>query len=204
MIFYVLKFTKTGKILLTIVGNNNSGINNILINKSCESIDLLISDIIKPADEELYSKTQEHIKEVIIVMSDSLTEIMQNRGYIVRDSEMEAISDSDITELLNDMYKIHLQYGIKVLNIAPLIYSIDEISNIKDPIGMQGKRLEGKFQILCGDQKLVNELTSKLNSKGINIKKFIPANMSIAEPFLSSEETEALSIIDLNKLNPRQ
>jgi cell division protein FtsA len=194
----VINFSDQGTILFYIIMKNDSGQDTIISHKSCESIDLLIPDIIKPAHEDLYSKTQEHIKEVIIVLSDSLAEATQNRGYIVRDSEMEKISDSDLTELLNDMYKVHPQHGTKVLNIAPLIYSVDEISNIKNPIGMQGKRLEGKFQILCGNQKLVAEITSKLKSQGITIKKFIPANMNNAEPFLSTEEREALSILNLN------
>jgi cell division protein FtsA len=194
----IISFAKSGQIQMIVAGQDNSQKEFILSTKRCGSIDMFISKVIRPAIKEVYSRTQEYIQEVIIVLSDIFAEILQNRGYIVRDFETEEISNSDTNRLLNDMYKIHPYGGTKVLNIAPLFYSVDDITNIKDPRGMKGKRLEGKFQIFCGNKKLVDEITSKLKSQGITIKKFIPANMNNADPFLSTEERETLSILDLN------
>lgn len=196
-IFSVITISEAGKLVMTVAKKDNSGKLITLFSRSCESIGLLISDVIKPVSKELYNKTQGHLKDAIIVLSNSFTKVLQNRGYIVRDSEMDEIGDSDMMKLLHDMYKIHPYNGTKVINIAPLHYSVDDNTDIKNPIGMTGKRLEGKFQTLFGDQKLVDDIIGRINSEGITIKKFIPAKMSDAKPFLSLEEQQMLSIIDI-------
>jgi cell division protein FtsA len=195
----VISFTNSGKILMYVIIKNNSGKEIILSSKSCELIDLLVSDVIEYVNEEIYNKTQEHIKEVILVLPHSLMKISQNRGYVVRASELDEINTSDMTELLNDMYKIHPFEVTKVVNIASIYYSVDDTSNIKDPRGMHGKRLEGKFHTLHVNKEFVDKISYLLSSQGITIKKFIPANMRTANSFLTIEEREALSIIDLNK-----
>jgi cell division protein FtsA len=87
---------------------------------------------------------------------------------------------------------------MKVVNVIPLKYSVDEIINISNPVGMCGTRLEGTFKLLFANQKLIENISKILASEGISIKKYIPGILSDAEPFLSSEERKVLSIIALN------
>jgi cell division ATPase FtsA len=193
----IISFTRSGKILMIVTRKDNSGKDTILSNKCCESIGLMISDVINPVVKEIYHITETHIKEVIIALSGSGTEIMQNRGYLVRDS-IDGIKESEVTELLNDMYRIRTAPGTKIINIAPLYYINNDDENIKNPVGLCWKRLEGKFQVFSGKKKLIDDITNKLTSQGINIKKFIPGNLTDAGPFLTLEEYETLSALALN------
>lgn len=193
----VISFNSSGEIYMIVTGKDSSGKDKILSNRCCESIDFMISDVINPVIKEVYQKTQVRLKEVIIALSNSNTEIMQNRGYLVRES-IDGIKESEVKTLLNDMYKIHTDPGTKIINIAPLYFINNDEENILNPIGLCWKRLEGKFQMFFGKKKLIDDITKKLISKGINIKKFIPVNLTDARPFLTLEEIDTLSTLALN------
>lgn len=196
-ILSVISFTSSGKIMMFVTGKDSEKY-EVISNKYCDSIDSMITDVIKPVIEEVHKKTKIHIKDVIIALSDLNTEVMQNRGYIVRDSQDEEIREWEVSNLLNDMCKIHIKPSEKIINIVPLYYISNDGEHIINPVGLCWKRLEGKFQIFLGKKTFIAGISNKLISQGIDIKKFIPVSLADASPFLTLEENEALSRLVLN------
>lgn len=197
-IFSVISLTKSGKALMIVSGKDDSDKSIILANKSCTSIDCILSEIIKPVIKEVLDKTGDEIKEVIVALSYLYVNVTENRGYMVRDSVIDEINESELLYLQNSMFKIQSLAGSKIVSIAPLFYSVDDIEGIKSPIGMCGKRLEGTFKVLHADNEIINFISRSMTSEGIKIKKFIPVTLSLAEPFLTSEEMYTLSKLALN------
>jgi cell division protein FtsA len=187
-IFSIISLTKSGNALMIVSGKDDSNKSISLANKSCTSIDCILSEVIKPVIKEVLDKTGAEIKEVIVALSYLYVNVTENRGYIVRDSENDEINESELLYLQNFMFKLQSLASSKLLSIAPRFYSVDDIEGIKSPIGMCGKRLEGTFKVLHADNEIINFISRSITSEGINIKKFIPVPLSVAEPFLTSEE----------------
>lgn len=197
-IFSIISVTRSGKIFMIVTGKDDLGKSVILVKKSCASRDNLISNVVKPVTNEVLEKTGDEIKEVIVALSPVYTSIIKNRGYIVRDSDKDDINESDLSYLHDCMFKVHSEAGFKIVAIAPLIYSVDDVHGIKSPIGMCGKRLEGTFMTLFAKIELIDFINTGLASVRINVKKFIPVTLSAAEPFLTFEEMESLSLLTID------
>ena len=97
-----------------------------------------------------------------------------------------AVDMSVIKTMMNSC----VQEGEEVLHIIPIDYSLDGASNIKDPIGMTGKKISAIFHILSAKQNLLNNLRGCFNRNNIEVSAFV------ASPLMS-----ALSLIDTNKQN---
>lgn len=197
-IFSVISVIRSGKITMIVTGKDDSGKEVILANKSCASIDNIVSDVLKPVIKEVLEKTGVEIKEVIVSLSSVYTHIIKNRGCSIRESDIDEINESDLSDLHNAMFKVHSEAGFKIVSIAPLIYSVDDEVGIKSPIGMCGKRLEGTFMTLFAEIELIDFINTSIASVGIKVKKFIPITISASEPFLTFEEMESLSDLAIN------
>ena len=60
---------------------------------------------------------------------------LQHRGILTRDNDHTEISQKDIQRLMNDMHKLVLPPGDKILHVIPQEYTVDNEQGITDPIG---------------------------------------------------------------------
>ena len=67
-----------------------------------------------------------------------------------RDSLDDEIAQSDIDAIVEDMYKLAMPPGEKIIHVIPQEYIIDNEQGIKNPIGMSGIRLEANCHIITG------------------------------------------------------
>jgi len=124
---------------------------------------------------------------------------LQSRGTLVRDNGTDKVIDEeDIRKLVNDMYKLNIDPGDRIIHVLPQEFTIDNENGIKEPIGMSGNRIEANFHIVTGQIAAAKNIQRCV--EGSNI---IPANM-ILEPLasaasvLSKEEKEAgVALVDI-------
>ena len=83
---------------------------------------------------------------------------LQHRGILTRDNDITEIAEKDIDKLINDMHKLVLPPGDKILHVIPQEYTIDNEQGISDPIGMSGVRLEANFHIITGQITASNNI----------------------------------------------
>jgi len=65
---------------------------------------------------------------------------LHQRGLLVRKDVNTEISEEDVDKLINDMHRLVLPAGDKILHVIPQEFSVDDEQNIMDPIGMSGVR----------------------------------------------------------------
>ena len=75
---------------------------------------------------------------------------IHHHGLLVRHEPESEISEADVSKLISDMHKLVLPPGDKILHVFPQEFTVDDESNIVDPIGMSGVRLEANFHIITG------------------------------------------------------
>lgn len=123
---------------------------------------------------------------------------LQHRGILTRDSENIEIASRDIDRLVNDMFKLVLPPGDKIIHVFPQEFTIDNEQGITDPIGMCGVRLEANFHIITGQITAVNNLYRCVEKAGLKVADLTLEPIASAEAVLSEEEKQAgIALVDI-------
>lgn len=123
---------------------------------------------------------------------------MQHRGMLMRDNDHTEISRRDIDRLINDMYKLVLPPGDKILHVIPQEYTVDNEQGIADPIGMSGVRLEANFHIITGQISASNNIQRCVERNGLRVANMSLEPIASAMSVLSEEEKEAgIALVDI-------
>ncbi len=119
-------------------------------------------------------------------------------GMVTRENTLTEISQADIDRLIQDMNKMVLPPGEKILHVLPQEYTVDGEQGILDPIGMSGVRLEGNFTIITGQQTSFNNIGKCVERAGLRVASLTLEPIASAGAVLSEEEKEAgIALVDM-------
>ncbi len=116
---------------------------------------------------------------------------LQHRGMLMRDDLEVEISQLDIDNLVEDMYKLVMQPGEEIIHVLPQEYIVDAEQGIKDPIGMAGIRLEANFHIITGQIAAAKNIKKCVDKGELEVDEMILEPLASSESVLSEEEKEA-------------
>ncbi len=123
---------------------------------------------------------------------------LQHRGLLTRDNLHTEIAQRDIDRLVNDMYKLVLPPGDKIIHVLPQEYTVDDEQGIVDPIGMSGVRLEANFHIITGQITATQNIVKCVERAGLKVANLTLEPIASATAVLSDEEKEAgVALIDI-------
>jgi len=123
---------------------------------------------------------------------------LQHRGMLTRDNNHTEISVRDIEKLINDMYKLVLPPGDKILHVIPQEYTVDHEQGITDPIGMSGVRLEANFHIITGQITASKNIQKCVERTGLKVGSVTLEPIASAAAVLSKEEKDAgIALVDI-------
>ncbi len=123
---------------------------------------------------------------------------LQHRGILTRENDHTEISQRDIERLVNDMYKLVLPPGDKIIHVFPQEFTVDNEQGISDPIGMCGVRLEANFHIITGQTTAINNLYRCIEKAGLKVADLTLEPIASAEAVLYEEERQAgVALVDI-------
>lgn len=123
---------------------------------------------------------------------------LQHRGILTRHNDHMEISRRDIQKLIDDMFKLVLPPGDKILHVIPQEYTIDNEQGIIDPIGMSGVRLEANFHIITGQISASNNIYRCVERTDLKVANMTLEPIASAAAVLSEEEKEAgVALVDI-------
>lgn len=148
---------------------------------------IAIQDAIREASE----KSNVEIKKVHVGIAGAHINSLQHRGMIIRNNGEEEINKEDLKKLEQDMYKLAVRPGDKIIHVLPQDYIIDDEPNNTDPIGMAGVKLEGNFHIITGQITAAKNIHKCVEKAGIKVAELTLEPLASAQSVLSDEELEA-------------
>lgn len=123
---------------------------------------------------------------------------LQHRGILTRESDHTEIGRRDIDRLVNDMYKLVLPPGDKIIHVFPQEFTVDSEQGITDPIGMCGVRLEANFHIITGQITAINNLYRCVEKVGLRVAELTLEPIASSDAVLSEEEKQAgVALVDI-------
>lgn len=188
------KINQFGKIEIIGIGNSPSfGVKRgvvVNIDKTVHAIQKAIEDCEKQSETKF--------SDVYVGIAGQHIKSLQHRGIITRDNLDLEISQADIDRITNDMGKLSLPPGDKIIHVLPQEYIVDNEQGIKEPVGMAGIRLEGNFHIVTGQISHIQNINRSLTRAGMPEPTIILEPLASAAAVLSEEELEAgVCLVDI-------
>ena len=153
---------------------------------------------IRAAVDEAESKSGIEIKVVNVGIAGQHIKSLQHRGMITRDSIEEEISQKDVDELIEDMYKLVMMPGEEIIHVLPQEYIVDRQPGIKDPIGMSGVQLEANFHIITGQIAAAKNIFKCVSKAGLEVAELVLEPLASSSAVISNEEKEAgVALVDI-------
>jgi len=188
------KKNEYGKLEILGIGKSKSlGVKRGVVDNITQTI-----QSIQQAVQEAENNSGYKIKDVVVGIAGQHIRSIQHSDYISRSNPEEVIGDKDIDLLINQVHKLAMLPGEEIIHVLPQEFKIDGQSEIKEPIGMCGGRLESSFHVVVGQASSIRNVGRCIQSTGIDLSGLTLEPLASADAVLSQEEKEAgVALIDI-------
>ncbi len=182
------------KVKILGIGRSQSlGVHRGVVNNISQTI-----QSIKIAVEAAKSSSGIDFFEVAVGIAGQHIRSLQHSDYITRENPDEVINDGDIDKLIDQVYKLVMLPGEEIIHVLPQDYKVDGQSEIKEPIGMYGSRLEANFHIVVGQVSSIRNIGKCIKSSGLEMGDITLEPLASSDAVLSIEEKDAgVALIDI-------
>ena len=188
------KENEYGKIEVLGTGKSKSlGVHRGVVNNITQTI-----SSIQQAVEQAELNAGLQIGSVVVGIAGQHIRSLQHSDYITRANSEEVICDDDLDKLCNQVYKLVMLPGEEIIHVLPQEYKVDGQSEIKEPRGMYGGRLEANFHVVVGQVSSIKNIGRCIKSAGLDLGNITLEPLASSDAVLSQEEKEAgVALIDI-------
>lgn len=155
-----------------------------------EKLDKVLSEAETMANTKvtkaILSITGDHIRCLNTQAAIALNRASAGTGGIVE----RAINEGDIFQVLDLAQAVSLPVDRDILHTLPQEYLVDTLEEIKNPIGMTGRRLEGRVHLVTAATTAMNNLVSCVEELGITVDGLVFQPLASALATLRTDEME--------------
>ncbi|MDR2869695.1 MAG: cell division protein FtsA [Deferribacteraceae bacterium] len=143
---------------------------------------------IKDAVHEAERMSGVEIKSACVGIAGGHIKSFNSRGVIaVKNGE---VMQNDVTRVIESAAAVNIPAGYEVLHVLPQQFILDGQTEIKDPIGMSGVRLEVEVHIVTGAVASAANVTKSCQRAGIVVEDIFLEQLAASEAVLSDDERE--------------
>ena len=109
----------------------------------------------------------------------------------------KVIGDSDIFQVLSSSQSISLPIDRDILHTIPQEYSVDMLDEIKNPVGMIGRRLESKVHLVTATTAMSN-IANCVEELGLSVENIVFQPLASALAVIDEDEMElGVTLVEL-------
>jgi cell division protein FtsA len=190
-----------------IIGEFNNGIINIIGVGSTESHGIKKGSIVD-IDETVQSirSAVDHaermvgiqINEVYVGISGNHITLQPSHGVVAVSNEDREIGTEDIERVIQASQVIALPPERQIIEVVPKQYLVDGLSDIHDPRGMIGVRLEVEATIITGAKTIIHNLSRCIERAGLSVMGIILNPLALGTIALSKDEKNmGVALVDI-------
>ena len=175
------------------VSGPTAGVNRGIVN-SIEETTSSISAVLEKA-ERLVGVP---INRVWVGINDPHIKCERSKGVVAVGRSDGEIGESDVNRAIEAARALAVPVNYEILHVIPIKFSVDNQSDVKDPIGMNGIRLEVETLIVQGLSTQIKNLTKAIYRTGLEIEDLVLAPLAASEAVISSKQKElGVALINL-------
>ncbi|MFA9212997.1 MAG: cell division protein FtsA [Candidatus Methylacidiphilales bacterium] len=162
-----------------------------------------INEAIEKAKESVSKNPQSKVSRIDISsvhvgIAGQHIKSLQHRNSISRVNTEDEISKEDVERLINDTHNLALPPGDKIIHVLPQEFTVDDIVDVTEPIGMTGVRLSSNFHIITGHVEAIKNINKSVVRANLSVAGLILEPLSSADAVLADEEMEAgVCLVDI-------
>jgi len=155
-------------------------------------------DAIKKAQEEAELMAGVEIDAAFIGISGAHIKSFNSRGVIAVSGKNREIGKEDIKRVIDQSKAVSIPPDREIIHIIPQEFVVDEQDGIKDPLGMNGIKLEVNVHIVTGATTSVQNLRTCVTRAGIEIEQVVLNQIATSSSVLTHDEKElGVGLIDI-------
>lgn len=117
-------------------------------------------------------------------------ESQNSKGVVAISNPQGEISHEDISRVIEAARAISLPSSREILHVIPRHFIVDSQSGIKDPIGMNGVRLEVETHIVTGATTSLRNIAKCVSQVGVAVEGMVFSGLASSYSTLSDTERE--------------
>lgn len=138
------------------------------------------------------------VRSATVNINGAHVEGINSKGVVAISAVNREISHEDRMRVEEAASVMKMPANREIIQVFPKAYRLDGQGNIKDPVGMQGVRLEVDTHIVTASVPNVRNLEQALERASISIKHRTVSSLASAESVMSRQQREAgTAVIDI-------
>src|SRR3972149_1891857 len=117
-------------------------------------------------------------------------ESQNSKGVVAVSDPHGEISQDDVMRVIEAARAISLPSSREILHVIPRYFIVDSQSGIKDPIGMNGVRMEVETHIVTGATTALRNIAKCVSSIGIDVEGMVFSGLASSYSVLTDTEKE--------------
>ena len=159
-----------------------------------EEVIRAIEDAVIDAEE----MTDVDIDSVYVGIGGRSMESFTTTGTIAITDMNREITEEDKERVIEAARAINIPPNREIILVIPLSYSVDDQEEVKEPIGMNGSKLQVEAHIVTLSVTTVKNMMKVVNGSGLSIEQMIFQPLAAAEAVLTSDEKElGVAMVDI-------
>ena len=138
------------------------------------------------------------VKSAYVSVSGTHIKSQNSKGVVAVASPNQEITHQDVERVIEAARAISLPADRTVIHVIPRDFKVDSQEGIKDPVGMNGVRLESEAHIITGMTTALKNLEKCVHDLGLNVDGFVFSGLAAAEVVVSETERElGVVVVDI-------
>ncbi|SKA83463.1 cell division protein FtsA [Caloramator quimbayensis] len=138
------------------------------------------------------------VKSVYVNIAGGYTNIYKNKGVIAVSREDREITSEDVKRVIQAAKVVAVPAGREIIDIIPEQFIVDGYSDIKDPVGMVGVRLEVDANLIIASCTTVQNIIRSVQKAGLTVDGIIVEPIGTSSVILNEDEKElGVALIDV-------
>jgi cell division protein FtsA len=143
------------------------------------------------------ARGQYTVKNLIVGLAGGTVEGLNSRGVVAVSAQTE-IGRHDVERVIDAAKAVVIPTDREIMHVLPQEFIVDSARRIKDPLGMQGIRLEAEVHIVTSTQAVKRNLVSGLATAGLTVDEVVLDTLATARAVVHSEEKDVgVLVVDI-------
>ena len=151
----------------------------------------LTTDAIMEAVAEAQRKSGHTITSVFVGIAGQHISSKQSRDIYTLNNPEDEITQDDLRQMVQNMHRIALEPGERIITVLPQEFTVDNSHNIIDPVGMCGSRIEANFHIITGKVSAAQNIKKCVEKAGLKMAGLFLEPLASSAAVLQQDELEA-------------
>ncbi len=149
-----------------------------------------VSEAIRESIEKAEKNSGIKIESVYVSIGGNHISSLETKGVVVVGRADGDVEQQDVARAIEAAQAINLPPNQEILHIIPKDFRLDNQEGIKDPVGMNGIRLEMNGILILGSVPHLRNITKCVENNGVAVEGFIISPLAAAKAVLNKRQKE--------------